>query len=192
MKDLTTSSVSMERTNVLLRNALLTLMMAKPFEKITLTDICKLGMIPRSTFYRHFEDKYDLLYHCFDKFSQDAGIRLDVRIIQDREQTRQFFISLFHYLDQHKAIYKKLMANNLQGSAIDCLRAYLEKRITENIIETFDCKIPNGLPTNMFSKIVAGIILSVGQCYIESDEDYDIEKLAGRLALCTDEGLLAM
>lgn len=192
MKDLTTSSVSTERTNVLLRNALLTLMMAKPFEKITLTDICKLGMIPRSTFYRHFEDKYDLLYHCFDKFSQDAGIQLDVRIIQDRERTRQFFISLFHYLDQHKAIYKKLMANNLQGSAIDCLRAYLEKRITENIIETFDCKIPNGLPTNMFSKIVAGIILSAGQSYIESDEDYDIEELAGRLALCTDEGLLAM
>ena len=192
MNNEATLSVSVERTNVLLRNALLTLMMAKPFDKITLTDICKLGMIPRSTFYRHFEDKYDLLYHCFDKFSQDAGIRLDVSIIQDRERTRQFFVTLFHYLDQHKAIYKKLMSNNLQGSAIECLRAYLEERITQNLIETFDHKIPNGLPTNMFSKIVAGIILSAGQCYIESDEKYDIDELAGRLALCTDERLLAL
>lgn len=190
MKDTATCSVSSERTYVLLRNALLTLMMTKPFEKITLTDICKLSMIPRSTFYRHFEDKYDLLYYCFDKFGQDAGIRLDVNLVRDRDLTREFFITLFYSLKQHKAAYKKLMYNNLQGSAVECLRTYLENRIMESLLETFDNKVPNGLPTNMFAKIVAGIILSAGQCYIEADEEYDIEELASKLALCTDEGLL--
>lgn len=188
----TSTSLSVERTNTLLRNALMTLMMKKPFDKITLTDICRLAMISRSTFYRHFEDKYALLYYCFDKFRQDAGISLDIRITRDREGTKQFFITLFRYLDLQKPVYKKLIASNLRGSAVECLQTYLEKRITENIIEIFGNQLPNGLPVDMFAKIVASIILSAGQCYLESDEEYDIEELAERLALCTDEGLLSL
>ena len=39
-----------------------------PFEKITLTQLCDASMVPRSTFYRYFEDKYDLLYYCLQTF----------------------------------------------------------------------------------------------------------------------------
>ena len=55
--------ISTIRTYVLLRKALYELLTEKPFEKISLTDICTRSMVPRSTFYRYFEDKYDLL-HC--------------------------------------------------------------------------------------------------------------------------------
>lgn len=188
----TASSVSTERTNMLLRQALFSLLMTKPFEKISLTDICKLAMIPRSTFYRHFEDKFALLCHCFDEILQDAKLIVDIGIMQSREQTRDFFIGLFSYLKKHKPTYRKMIMNNRQSGLIDYLREYLEKLMRDNIIETFHNQVPNGLPADMFAKIVTGVIISAGESYIDSEADYDIEELADRIALCTDEGLLAV
>ena len=53
--------VSVRRTYLLLMKALLDLLAEMPFEKISLTDICRVSMVSRSTFYRYFEDKYDLV-----------------------------------------------------------------------------------------------------------------------------------
>ena len=33
----------------------------KPFAKVTVNDICKAGLVGRSTFYHHYQDKYALL-----------------------------------------------------------------------------------------------------------------------------------
>ena len=47
--------VSVRRTYLLLMKALLDLLAEMPFEKISLTDLCRVSMISRSTFYRYFE-----------------------------------------------------------------------------------------------------------------------------------------
>ena len=48
------------RTRTLLKNALLELLAENSLEKITVMDICEKSMIHRATFYKHFEDKYQL------------------------------------------------------------------------------------------------------------------------------------
>lgn len=52
------------RTYRLLSDALMRLMRKEPFEKISVKDICEEAMVHRTTFYTHFEDKYDLLKYC--------------------------------------------------------------------------------------------------------------------------------
>ena len=47
-----------------LRNAFMELIKTQPFEKISVTDICKTAMINKMTFYKHYQDKYDLLDDC--------------------------------------------------------------------------------------------------------------------------------
>ena len=42
-------------------NALITLMQTTPFKKITVGDICTQAMINKMTFYKHYDDKYELL-----------------------------------------------------------------------------------------------------------------------------------
>ena len=49
------------KTKKILFEALVTLMEQKDFEKIKISDICDQALINRSTFYAHYEDKYDLL-----------------------------------------------------------------------------------------------------------------------------------
>lgn len=190
MRNQSNPTIATERTYVLLRQSLFSLMLTNSFDKISLTDICRQAMIPRSTFYRHFEDKYALLDYCFDSLMKEAGLTLDIRIIQNRAQTREFFMALFSYLVKHKSTYKKLLNNNRLGTVLECLLVYLEKQIRISIEATFQNKIPNGIPTDMFAKILASFIFSVGKCFIECDAGYDMEELAEHLALCTDEGFL--
>lgn len=54
-----------------LKNALLNLMTIKPFDKITVMDICNEAMINRMTFYNHFVDKKDLLNTLFYDIRKD-------------------------------------------------------------------------------------------------------------------------
>lgn len=49
------------RTRVLLQKAFLELTVEKGFSTITVQDIAERAMVNRSTFYRHYLDKYDLL-----------------------------------------------------------------------------------------------------------------------------------
>ena len=55
-----------KRTVRLLTDALSELMGKKTFDDITVKEICALAMVPHSTFYNYFEDKFDLLHTLFD------------------------------------------------------------------------------------------------------------------------------
>jgi AcrR family transcriptional regulator len=43
------------------------LMDAKPYSKITISDICEKAGIARPTFYRNYNDKDDIVFECFRK-----------------------------------------------------------------------------------------------------------------------------
>lgn len=49
------------RTHKLLWEALMAELSERPFEAITVKDICERAMVHRTTFYKHYEDKYALL-----------------------------------------------------------------------------------------------------------------------------------
>lgn len=49
------------KTKKSLYESLLDLMREKPFEELKVSDICENALVNRSTFYSHFDDKYDLL-----------------------------------------------------------------------------------------------------------------------------------
>ncbi len=49
------------RTRKLLWEALMAELSERPFEQITVREICERAMVHRTTFYKHYEDKYVLL-----------------------------------------------------------------------------------------------------------------------------------
>ena len=52
-----------KRTYRLLQEALMDLSVQKGFATVTVSDLTKYAGVNRGTFYRHFEDKFDLLSH---------------------------------------------------------------------------------------------------------------------------------
>lgn len=55
-----------------IRDSLLSLMQKKPFNKITVTEICKLSEINRGTFYLHYYDLDDVLDDIIEKMVQNT------------------------------------------------------------------------------------------------------------------------
>ena len=50
-------------TRMMLKQALLSLMLERPINRITVTEICAQAEVNRATFYAHYKDPYDLLAH---------------------------------------------------------------------------------------------------------------------------------
>lgn len=56
------------RTDKAIRQALISLLKNKPFEKITVQDILDETPVTRSTFYKHYHDKYDIVEQMQEDF----------------------------------------------------------------------------------------------------------------------------
>lgn len=54
-----------------LRNAFMELLKEQPFDKISVSDICKKATINKMTFYKHYQDKYALLDDCIRAIAEN-------------------------------------------------------------------------------------------------------------------------
>lgn len=69
------------------------LMREKPYQKITVREICDRSDTGRVTFYNHYDDKYDLLLDCFENLQQKTTTQFQAMQEQnnpDRELSRSF------------------------------------------------------------------------------------------------------
>ena len=76
------------------------LLRSEPLEKITVEQICRKADVHRSTFYRYFQDKYDLLRYAFEHF-------LIARI--DEEDLIGSTISM---ISKEKQLFRNISVNN--------------------------------------------------------------------------------
>ena len=97
------TSITARRTYALLKGALFSQLAALPFEQLTLTDICNTALISRSTFYRYFEDKYDLLHYCLGSMLDELGLNEDVMYFTNRTSVRDFLLILLHLIGASSA-----------------------------------------------------------------------------------------
>lgn len=93
-------SQQQEKRKAELARALRSLLKHDAIEKITIEKICQEAGVHRSTFYRYFQDKYDLLHYSFDEF-------LIARI--DENHVIESTISM---IAEDKALFRNVSINN--------------------------------------------------------------------------------
>lgn len=91
------------RTKEALNKALISLIMEKPYDKITVQNILDRANIGRATFYAHFHDKDDLL--------TGRGSAEFMRLIQPNlpESSVPDLLELFQHVEENKALAKALL-----------------------------------------------------------------------------------
>ena len=80
------------RTKKMLHQALIELMKDKTFEEIKVCDICDKAMINRSTFYAHYDDKYELLLDFINTLKSEFAEEMSKYI--DNLNTKEYYIKL--------------------------------------------------------------------------------------------------
>lgn len=100
------------RTDKAIKQALIQLLKQKPFEKITVQDILDETPVTRSTFYKHYQDKYEIIEKIQEEF---FASQMEIR--------KALFENANHY-----SVYMKKMSNQNR----ELMNALLKVR-TENV-----------------------------------------------------------
>lgn len=108
-----------ERTKLWIAYKMKELMKHKTIDKIRITEICEAAEIERSTFYYHFQDKYDLVAWIF---FQDA-YKTDVISIESAAES-------MNRMKQDLIFYKRAYEDNSQNPMWSYMLEYFVKRYT--------------------------------------------------------------
>lgn len=175
------------RTHHFLQEAIIELITEKGFEAITVGDIAERAMINRATFYRHYQDKYDLVTRIFEEttnrlvenmksFSKDSDPD------EKKENFLEIWIQFFEHVAQHARLYRAMLGKN--GSP------WFATRMREHIIKLMleqenrwkqqvkpgqrDPALPKALPAMQFSHVLIGTIT----WWLESEKSYTPRQMA--------------
>jgi len=89
--------------------ALIQLMEKKPFAKITVCEIVQLAGVGRSSFYRNYQSKEDLLFSYIYSLYTDFFGRADVQRFMNGEQTvEEFLLPRFQFIKDNADIFINL------------------------------------------------------------------------------------
>lgn len=138
-----------QRTDKAIKQALISLLHTTPFEKITVQDILDETPVTRSTFYKHFHDKYEIAERLQDDyFASQAVLRLEVHksprifsepLLNQIKQNRELLDALLKIhtekVDIRKAIAKQSRDHYL--TIADGKNLLLEAEIFSQIITAF-------------------------------------------------------
>ena len=167
--------VSVRRTYLLLMKALLDLLAEIPFEKISLTDICRVSMVSRSTFYRYLEDKYDLLHYCVKMYIEGLRPVEDLIYFKNIDSLRVFLKYLIDQVNENLSQYRNIYQTNKNGSLMFTIQEDLAKILTEGgwqgEVQGFRLKIP--LP--LYVSFMSSFYLTTLRSYLELADEYDAE-----------------
>ena len=166
------------KTKKILFNSLLNLMKIKNFEKIKISDICEESLINRSTFYAHYDDKYELLIDLFEerKLSLLKVFEGNENKAFSKEYLMELLSILIDHIEENKEIYSAILANNRNGILIDFLIDAIEKDVSEKLKGNSEIK-NSDLPLDIIVKFYAGGLINIGIDCITRTKKYSKKEL---------------
>ncbi len=183
--------ISTRRTYTLLRAGFFKLLSEIPFEKITLTQICSRSMVPRSTFYRYFEDKYDLLCYCLQTFFEEAEVEDDVLYLKESQSARAFLLKLIKELETNRQSYYKIYTLNKDGAFMDILRSFLIQILSEKLKVSEEKGIHSKISPPIFTYLLADFYISTAKCYLEYADSYTVEEYVKNVSLFANKNFFS-
>ncbi|WP_433944731.1 TetR/AcrR family transcriptional regulator [Paenibacillus sp. SN-8-1] len=180
MDNTTTEDLRVRRTHKLLYNALLDLMEKHPFGNITVKQICDLAMVHRTTFYTHFQDKFDLLSRAMQQIAEEEfkGI-VDVSFSPSDN-----FRELFSLATKHKKLFSILLAEE-RDSLRNLLRREMGRGIREYLAK-YNSIEENSIDMQIKIEAYIGAVLGVITWWIESNMPIDHEELYAKMNIFSE------
>lgn len=151
-----------QRTKKALITTFSDLLETKSFENITIQDLCEKANVRRSTFYRHFNDKYDLLNHIVGTLIEYFRTLHLPEI--DPKDPRQFFNKfmkdILFFISDNKTMIKSVISINIYSEVYQILYNQIYAVVKRQI--EFDKQIGQFyIDEFIYGEFLTGGILSV-------------------------------
>ena len=143
------------RTHKLLWEALMSLMTEQEFETISVKEVCDRAMVHRTTFYKHYEDKYDLLARGMQQTHEMLLAELEL-VGKDSSSYTQFFA----HVATHERFYRVMLCGNGVGSFQARLQNHFADSITTEMQRLEKGGQTLSVPPSLLAQFYAGALLS--------------------------------
>lgn len=162
-----------------LYNALTNLLKVKSFESIKVSDICQEALVNRSTFYDHYNDKYELL---IDYINSEKKILEDALSINKNDvSTKKYYIELIkiviNHVDELKDLYQAIIINNQNSIVMNILIDVVTKDVENKVKDNTQSKIPSKIIT----KFYVGAVVNVCMEWLMNNSLYSKEEIVSYL-----------
>ena len=165
------------KTKKVLFASLLSLMKQKDFDKIKVSDICEEALINRSTFYAHYEDKYDLLIDLVEDLKNN--ILKELKVNPHDNISKDYFMNLLsiliNHIDEHRDIYSAIIIHNKNSFLIDFLSDVINRDISQRLENNYH--IDSNIPISTIVKFYLGGIVNIGVDWIINPNKYTKEEI---------------
>jgi len=175
-------------TAVKMNHALISLLKKKPFEYITVSEICKTAGVNRSTFYLHYETISDLLdetvrYLLNDFRSYFSTDTFDLTVCDKNELVficDKYLIPYLTYIKDHKEIFATVLTHNRAFGSEDIYKRLFDN-ILNPILDRFQYPARNRQYVMMY--YLNGINAIIYE-WLKNDCSCSIEEISEIIAVC--------
>ncbi|HXR64801.1 MAG TPA: TetR/AcrR family transcriptional regulator, partial [Ktedonobacteraceae bacterium] len=181
------TDLRIRRTRHFLQEAMIELIAEKGFDAITVGDIAARAMINRATFYRHYQDKYDLVAKIFEEtadylvehmkpFHKDSGH-------MDLENPPEIWVQVFEHIAEHARLYRAMLGKNSSPWFAARMREHIIKIMLEKEKQwrqpaeprqQIDPAMPQELPVMQLSHVLIGTVV----WWLESEKSFTPRQIA--------------
>lgn len=165
------------KTKKNLYEGLMSIMRNKAFEEIKVSDICNVSLTNRSTFYDHFNDKYELLASLIKDLEKELAEKLEEN--KNIETAKDYYLKmielLFDHISENINIYSSIIKHNNNSIASDMFRGTLQKDV-EKFLAT---KLPSEIstPIEVITTFYVSAIIEVCLLYLKEPNKYKKEDI---------------
>src|SRR6266851_4593579 len=173
------ADLRVRRTHKLLWEALMAELSERAFEEITVTDICERAMVHRTTFYKHYADKYALLEQgmrqMYEALLAEGHMPPDAFSMDDPPP---YFIRLFEHVAHHQQFYKLMLCGEGIGRFQKLVKGYIAEVASAKVREWTPANQHLAVPPAMQVQFFAGAFLSLLAWWLENDMPISPQQMA--------------
>lgn len=161
----------------------------KDFNHLTVADICKRAAVKRTTFYTHFEDKYELLTFSITNMISQFNIKelRNFSLIDSLQYYDDTFELLFDFMETNSAKLDAVIKSNSNSIIVDMFRRLLGKEIKDRIDRWVEHNRPICMPSAIIAEFFAGAIVSLGTGWIQKEFSCTKEEMKKYLGIVAEK-----
>jgi AcrR family transcriptional regulator len=183
------------RTRSMLQDALMSLILKKRYEAITIKDICDAANVGRSTFYVHYTTKDDL---------KRSGLENLRRLLVDRQRdalatpgdTRGrslgFSLTMFEHARDHIAFYRALAGGRGGTVALGHIRQILSDLVRDELAITIDKDPADVIPRELVIQYIVGAYMAVLTWWLDEGATLPPQRVDAMFRRLATEGILSL
>lgn len=168
-----------KKTRALLVSALAQLLEERPFQELSVVDICRRAMVHRTTFYAHFNDKQELLRYLLEGMERECAA---LCLPEDPDSSPRAYLlaaaqRFFTFFQERRALYRACLNSGADADAHvleDCAARKLEDLLSQ---PRFRAVTPQ-----VAAHFYTGAMLSLIRWWLSSDDPPTQEHLLKNLA----------